>query len=1002
MDSWEQHKDLLRTLYSSKDRGINTLRSIMTHMQAKHTFVRSKSQYERQFKKWGFRKNNTSEDWKTIHGKIQKRQNQGKKSAVYKSGKHVQVEKLNKEKRHNFRKAEDLFNSHRSSGTVCCVESFCRHAIEEVPPTPEGFTVCTPISETVPPLFTNNLPSLQLFGQLRSFASASARTLFPPNPNHKKTGDLDGINQTVSAGKVSWPHSFIDQPQVASAEPDITTSEAILGQRDHNDGDSLDLTLLEEPRLIVKDLQDLFQVSSTGKLSPLVFPLLHLASNNLLPLWQARGLASTIRAGSGRQVFNALISTRSPATQAISRSLLPHAIEPLDMELVRTLLGTGLSPDVVIGYDQKTPLQYALAQANLDKGVSDLVQLLLEHGARVNLPWANGTSSPLVYAAGNCRVDIVQLLLTAGADVNAHASTGEITALQAAAGGYIGFPGFRAQAGSDRLKTAQLLLDAGADVNAKADTIWSRGTALQEAMRSENVTLVHMLLSHGADVNAPASFETETPLQSAVSTGNLDIIDLLLTWGASDIPAAFERALVQGQRQAAQALLSFGAGLDDTNDAAYKLLALREAIRFGDYHSVQGILETNVDVDAWIHNGNERKTALQEAALNTRIDLDIVRLMISSGADVNAPAMGNYGRTALQNAVRTGNMQLALLFLDAGADVNAAPSKVGGTALEEAAGASSPETVKLLLDHGADTFRQGASATMAAIMADYGSGSSIEIVQLLLSSIGSSGVDSSVTSSRNYEIKNICVIDFETMSLLLELGILNNKCALRYGISRRDYNLVKLALDFGGEVEDEVLRSAIGMSELGIMQILLDHGYDPEHKTRTLQWAARLGSYEDVKHLLRAGADVNAAPSLYWAGLGEELRTALQAAAQFGHLDVVRLLLEEGAEVERSSISRNEQGTALQFAAISGSITIANELIQRGANVNAAPMGKNGRTALEGAAEHGRLDMVQLLLNLEAEVQGSRALQFARKEGHDGVVMLLRQNGFEDDVCMSG
>ncbi|KAM0709695.1 hypothetical protein Q7P35_003735 [Cladosporium inversicolor] len=106
MDTWEKHKDVLRTLYSSKDREIGTLRSIMAQMEAKHSFFKSKGQYERQFKKWGFRKNSTSDDWKVIHGKIQKRQTQGKKSAVYKSGKHLQVEKLNKEKRHNFRKVE--------------------------------------------------------------------------------------------------------------------------------------------------------------------------------------------------------------------------------------------------------------------------------------------------------------------------------------------------------------------------------------------------------------------------------------------------------------------------------------------------------------------------------------------------------------------------------------------------------------------------------------------------------------------------------------------------------------------------------------------------------------------------------------------------------------------------------------------------------------------------------------------------------------------------------
>jgi hypothetical protein len=40
MDPWEQHKDVLRTLYSSKDRKVGTLRSIMAHMEAKHGFVR--------------------------------------------------------------------------------------------------------------------------------------------------------------------------------------------------------------------------------------------------------------------------------------------------------------------------------------------------------------------------------------------------------------------------------------------------------------------------------------------------------------------------------------------------------------------------------------------------------------------------------------------------------------------------------------------------------------------------------------------------------------------------------------------------------------------------------------------------------------------------------------------------------------------------------------------------------------------------------------------------
>jgi hypothetical protein len=41
--------------------------------------------------------------------------------------------------------------------------------MEELPGTPAGFTVCTPMGDTTPPLLINNLPSLQLFDRLKSF-----------------------------------------------------------------------------------------------------------------------------------------------------------------------------------------------------------------------------------------------------------------------------------------------------------------------------------------------------------------------------------------------------------------------------------------------------------------------------------------------------------------------------------------------------------------------------------------------------------------------------------------------------------------------------------------------------------------------------------------------------------------------------------------------------------------------------------------------------------------
>lgn len=801
------------------------------------------------------------------------------------------------------------------------------------------------------------------------------------------------------------PCQFFDQRAASSANNDITSSATFPGEELHDNNGDLDLTLLKEWKLDGENLKDLFQVSRTGELSPLVLPMLHRSSNNLLSWREAESLVDLIIQSSDRRVFNSLISARSPATQAIARSLLPTAVRSQDLELVRSLLDTGVSPDAPMDNALRTTLQLAIAECKSDEHILDLVQLLLDYGAHVNLPWAERTSSPLVYAAGQGHFGLVQLLLAAGADVNAHASEGRITALQAAAGAPVSILSWRSAREIERLGIAQLLLSAGADVNACPNNASYGATALQEAVRHENVTLVQLFLSHGADVNALAVHHRHTALERAAKLGNLEIIDLLLTSGASDILSAIGCALKQGQAPAAEALSSFGAGLDDADNKAYRRMSLRAAVRSGDYHSVQGLLKSKVDADAPVVQGDTKwATALQEAVRKGRIDL--VELLMAFGADVNAPAAGELGETALQSAARAGNIELVRFLLDAGANVNAKSSGNNERALAAAASATSPAIVRLLLDAGADTFEQGAAAIMAAL--DSGC---FESLLLIVDRVKSSGIAGCL---ENFEYYTEYGIDPELMSFFLEYELLSDFQALAYAVNQRDFDLVKVVLDLDADVNDGqhydpdeveawVWEMAVTRDELEVLQLLLEHGANSLEKARALQAAAYKGALEAVEVLIDAGADVNASPTFYSIAYEqEEVRTALQAAAQQGHLDVVRLLLERGAEVERSSISEDEEGTALQFAAIAGSIVIVNELIQRGANVNAAPLGENGRTALEGAAEHGRLDMVQLLLNLEAEVQGSRALQFARKEGHDGVAMLLLQNGFEDDVRMSG
>ena len=121
---------------------------------------------------------------------------------------------------------------------------------------------------------------------------------------------------------------------------------------------------------------------------------------------------------------------------------------------------------------------------------------------------------------------------------------------------------------------------------------------------------------------------------------------------------------------------------------------------------------------------------------------------------------------------------------------------------------------------------------------------------------------------------------------------------------------------------------------------------------------------------MEAGSDVNQ------PGQGEGARTSIQAAAEVGIIGSL---------------------TALQGAAIQGHMDIV-LLLNAGVDVNADPAKEQGRMALDGAAEHGQLEMVQLLLNANAESEEyggagyDRAMELAKENGHFAVVELLKSH----------
>ncbi|KAI0439884.1 hypothetical protein F4803DRAFT_529368 [Xylaria telfairii] len=178
-----------------------------------------------------------------------------------------------------------------------------------------------------------------------------------------------------------------------------------------------------------------------------------------------------------------------------------------------------------------------------------------------------------------------------------------------------------------------------------------------------------------------------------------------------------------------------------------------------------------------------------------------------------------------------------------------------------------------------------------------------------------------------------------------------------------------------------------------IIKRLLDAGGDANcwfhmdfgstEKTTPFLQAIKTENTEIVQLLIKDGrADVNMP-----TGLGIML-TPLQTAAELNNLEIVSLLLENGADVNAPP-ERFSGATALQFAAIHGNCDMALMLIERGAQLDIAPpLGFHGRWPLEGAAENGLLDMIQLLWDANNGPFDDKlcrsAMRLAERQGHLG------------------
>jgi ankyrin repeat protein len=350
-----------------------------------------------------------------------------------------------------------------------------------------------------------------------------------------------------------------------------------------------------------------------------------------------------------------------------------------------------------------TALSYAVDAGNLA-----VVKLLQQHGADLQEVDANMSTllhtAAIAVASGgtSCSTSVLQYLLGTGLDVNAQQKQG-VTPLNAAA-----------QYGN--AAAAQVLLDHSADPTiSDKDYYTPLHTAAVDSVH--NLPLLQCLLrcSTVDDVNAVAGSTYKTALHMAVvnETECAAAVQLFLEHGADPCiktPAGFNAlraATMQGNLAAVTVLLDYGMDITVTvrgkNQDGITLLML--AAQEGHIDVVRLLLQRGADVNALDSGG---RNVLLGAALSHSAEM--LKLLLDSGASA-----GRMSEHALLAAVLSNDLQCAQLLIDSGTDVIATDctddeqsgaEKRSWTFLMQA---STPAMAKLLLAAGADAHRTTAS-----------------------------------------------------------------------------------------------------------------------------------------------------------------------------------------------------------------------------------------------------------------------------------------------------
>ena len=404
----------------------------------------------------------------------------------------------------------------------------------------------------------------------------------------------------------------------------------------------------------------------------------------------------------------------------------------------------------------------------------------------------------------------------------------------------------------------------------------------------------------------------------------------------------------------------------------------------------QGVIDyligKNVDVNGAINGQN----SLYQAVFNK--NLELADHLILNGAKFNT----NDRENLLFNAIDTNNMENVQYLVGKG--VNIGYKRGTGrfnssqeSFLDRAVSKKYFDIAKYLIENGAEVSRLQQYQLLSFVIEN----GSLDLVKHFISK----GIDVNLADGYKKTLLHNAVISnkFNIVEYLVNNEGININAQdnslytpLLYAAEKKQTNIAELLIKKLAEKDDtgSLLNT---MGNITNVQSGFSFGSiqnNSQDAKTPLYEASQNGSLDIVKLLAENGADLNKKAS---NGI-----SPIDIAFQNDHLDIMKYLIEQGADIN----STDNDGMSLISKAIvkksKDSVDLVEYLIEKGAKINR--QSNDGWTPLHEAVQAGNKKMVQLLLDHDAFVNATAAngwtpLSIAKQRGYSEMSDLLMRNG---------